>query len=275
MTSNLLLRDNIIASDKHNILKESGLPKGTNIFFIDDETGKPYRIEHNRVTIAGAQFTACKHFGIDPIVDFPNYNTSLGISNMILAPSKAIPEYAVLFCCGTSGCGIEGSQVYPVTYHNWIHPDSLIPFRYEDIGADLSAEQRKIYFGRKEVPEERKVAYYYKAFDSQPQIYMSFLDGTQIDSDVYTINTKQQATTMVQVRLKVTKSDFRDWFFSTEGIENARINTLSLLTAWPYTDPVTGYIYYNNVRPLTQLNFTNEWLIDLTKSITIVYQILY
>lgn len=275
MSKILRLNDSMKILDKHDVLKDSGLPKGTNIFFIDDATGKVSRIEHNRVTIAGAQFTACKQFGIDPIVDFPNYNTALGISNMTLAPSKAIPEYAFLFCCGTSGCGIEASQVYPVTYHNWIHPDSLVPFRYEDISSDLNAEQRKIYFGRKEIAEERKVAYYYKAFDSQPQIYMRFLDGTQIDSDVYTIDTKQQATTMVQVRLKVTKSDFRDWFFAKDGIENARINTLSILTAWPYTDPVTGYMYYNNVRPMTQLNFTNEWLIDLSKSITIVYQILY
>ena len=80
---------------------------------------------------------------------------------------------------------------------------------------------------------------------------------------------------MVEIRFKITKSDLRDWFFATEGIENARINTMSLLTAWEYEDPLTGYKYYNNVRPLTQFNSSNEWLIDLSKSITIVYQIFY
>ena len=36
-----------------------------------------------------------------------------------------------------------------------------------------------------------------------------------------------------------------------------------------------GFKYYKNPTPLTQLNFTNEWLVDLTKSITILYQIFY
>ena len=261
--------------DNHKIIAETGLPKSTRVLFIDDETGKVLREEHNRVVIAGAQFTACKHFDIAPAVTFPNYNTELGIQNMVQTPSKAVPEYTYLFCCGTSGCGIEASQVYPVTYHSRIHPNDLIPFRYEDNHNDLNDVQRKIYFGRKEFKDEGKVAYYYKAFDSQPQVYMNFLDGTMIDNSVYGMKTTQKATTMVQTRLKVTKSDFRDWFFAKDGIENARINTLSLLTAWPYTDPKTGYVYYNNVRPLTQLNFTNEWLIDLSKSITIIYQIMY
>lgn len=268
-------KDDLGISDNHQIYTESGLPKATRVLFIDDETGKILREEHNRVVIAGAQFTACKHFNIEPAITLPNYNTELGIQNMIMAPSKEVPEYTYLFCCGTSGCGIEASQVYPVIYHSRIHPNDLIPFRYENIDNDLNPTQRKIYFGRKEFVDENKVAYYYKAFDSQPQVYMNFLDGTMIDNSVYELKTTQKATTMVQTRLKVTKSDFRDWFFAKDGIENARINTLSLLTAWKYTDPTTGYDYYNNVRPLTQLNFTNEWLIDLSKSITIIYQIMY
>ena len=163
MNINRLLQDDYTIQDNHQIIRDSGLPKETRIIFIDDETGKIIREEHNRVVIAGAQFTACKHFGISPAVDLPNYNTELGIQNMIMPPSKEVPEYAYLFCCGTSGCGIESSQVYPVTYHSRIHPNDLIPFRYEDIDKDLNPTQRKIYFGRKEFVDDNKVAYYYKA----------------------------------------------------------------------------------------------------------------
>lgn len=269
-------KDSAAVEDTINILSESGLPRGTHIFFIDDSTGKIYREEHNKVVLAGAQFTACKHFDIPVSVTLPNYNTELGIGNVSTQNmANPVPEYTYLFCCGTSGCGIEASQVYPVLYHSRINPSAVIPFRYENSNNDLNKQQRQIYFGRKEFPDEGKIAYYYKAFDSQPQIYSRFVDGTMIDNTVYSLQTTQKAVTMVQVRLKITMSDFRDWFFAKDGIENARINTLSLLTGWKSVDSRTGYVYYNDVRPLTQLNFTNEWLIDLTKSITIIYQIMY
>ena len=73
--------------------------------------------------------------------------------------------------------------------------------------------------------------------------------------------------------MSVLRSYCRDYFIATTGINDARINTISLLTAIPKT--VNGFTYYQNIRPLTKLNFPNEELIDLTKGIDFIYQIFY
>ena len=73
--------------------------------------------------------------------------------------------------------------------------------------------------------------------------------------------------------LRITKEDFRDYFKATTGINDAKVNSLSLCTAW-YTED-GGYKYYQDIRPFTQLNIPNESLIDLTKGIDITYHIYF
>ena len=77
----------------------------------------------------------------------------------------------------------------------------------------------------------------------------------------------------ILLRLKVTKEDCRDFFVATTGINDARVNTISLLTAW--SKEIGGVKYYQDIRPLTKLNFPNEPLIDLTKGLDIIYHIYY
>lgn len=272
----LNFEDNLNINDEwYEIMRtsESTGIKGTEVLFIDNDTGEVLHRDRNKTIIAGAQFTACKQFGLDKIVDLPDYNKELGIPN----DSQTVPDNVPIvwgFCCGSAGCGIEASQVYPVKYNSRIKPTDLVPFRYEEIDKDLPYAQRSIYFGRKEIQEEGRVAYYYKAFDTIPQLHMKYADNTQIGSDLYNYDTDQKALTYVEARLKMTKTDFRDYFFQGEGIENARINQLSLLTGW-YKTGTDGFKYYQDVLPMTQLNFTNEWLIDLTKSISIIYRLFY
>ena len=73
--------------------------------------------------------------------------------------------------------------------------------------------------------------------------------------------------------MKITKDDFRDYFIATTGINDARINSISLLTAW-YKD-IDTYRYYQDIRPLTRLNIPNESLIDLRKGIDIDYSLFF
>ena len=264
----LNLKDTIDINDK--ILMDNNGPKGTRILFIDDETGKPYREEHNKQLIAGAQLTAMKQFGLKRAVKFPNYNQELGIDSTDLGIYN--DDIACLFCCGNGGCGNESDQVYPVTFAGRIYPSNIVPFRYQKADDDLTPAQRDIYFGRKE--ENNRIAYYFKTFDSEPQIHLLFVDGTQIGSDIYELATSMRATCYVELKLKITRSDMRDYYIATDKLGNARINQISLLTAH-IEEGEDGLKYYKNVQPLTQLNFTNEWLTDLNKSITILYQIFY
>lgn len=257
----------------------------TDIIFSDPQTHEQLFVLHNKVVIAGSQFTAMKHFDMPELVHFPTYNESLTLDNSVshgITPTN-VPKIC-LFACGTDGCGTENSQVYPEKYTGRINPNGdpgLIPFRYQLANNDLTAEQRKIYFGRKSTSS--RIAYYFKAFNTTkndageevgPQMYARYTDGTIIDEHVYESSNKNDAEFYVELSLSITKEDFRDYFrVQGGGINAARINSISLLTAW-YTE-AGGYKWYQDINPMTQLNIPNEPLIDLTKGIDITYHIYY
>ena len=125
---------------------------------------------HNKVIIAGSQMVASKVFNLPELVHLPTYNESLDLENSVAhGTSPANTPKICLFCCGTQGCGTEGSQVYPVKYTKRIAPSGdLVPFRYQLKQNDLSDEMRAKYFGRKETAD--RYAYYFKAFESEPKM---------------------------------------------------------------------------------------------------------
>lgn len=228
---------------------------------------------HNRVVIAGSQFTAMKHFDLPELISLPTYNQDLTLDNSLAhgtTPTN-IPKIC-LFACGTGGCGTENSQVYPEKYTGRINPATeLIPFRYQLPQNDLSAELRTKYFGR--LTSTSRIAYYFKAFESNPEMFARFVDGTTIDNSLYSSSNTSDAEFYVEMNLRITKEDFRDYFRAVTGINDARVNSVSLLSAW-YSES-GGYKWYQDIIPMTQLNIPNEPLIDLTKGIDIVYHIYY
>lgn len=229
----------------------------------------------NKVIISGSGFTASKHFNIAQPVDLPTYNSVLTLDNSVVEAGHFAEEIVCLFAVGNGleNCGTEASQIKDVDYTKWILPDSLVPFRYVLDSADLTPEMRAKYFGRKAIPANNRIAYYFKAFESTPEIKMQRIDSTPIDNTIFTSTNTMEAQTFVELKLKVTKEDCREWFAARTSINDAQINTLSLLTAWKKT--IDGNVYYQNIRPLTKLNISNETLIDLTKGLDIIYQIYY
>lgn len=247
-----------------------GMTRDTEIIFKDHETGKILNILRNKVIISGAQFTACKHFDLPQLVNFPTYNYSLNLDNSVSSTSLNTPKIC-LFGCGTDGCGIDGSEIYPVDYTKRIHPSALVPFRYQLSNIDLDSSLRQKYFGRKVIGD--RIAYYFKAFENEPELHIRYVDGTLIDNTIYDNTYNREAETFIECKLQITKEDFRDYFFATTGINTARINSLSLLSAW-YTEE-DGFKWYQDIIPITQLNISNEYFSDLTKGIDILYHIFY
>ena len=230
----------------------------------------------NKVILPGSAFTAMKHFKDLKIpVKTPTYNTALGLDNIIsITPTEeALDNYVYLFAVGIGGCGPEDSQKYDVDYTKWIAPEDLVPFRYQLLANDLSDADRAKYFGRKEMPAADRIAYYFKGFEQDPVFKQRYIDGTPIDENIYISDNTMDVESYVELKLSVTKRDCRDFFVATTGINDARINTIELLTAVPKQS--NGFTYYQNIRPLTKLNFNNENLIDETKGIDITYQIFY
>lgn len=261
----------VVNKDSVNISHKTWLD--TEIIFKDLETGEPILTTKNKVIIAGSQTVACKMFDLEELVHLPTYNEDLTLDNsQAYGTTPENTPKCCLFACGTQGCGKENSQVVPVKYTGRIAPEGdLVPFRYQLPQNDLSAELREKYFGRKTLDD--RIAYYFKGFETEPALKMRFVDGTVIDADLYNSQNQTDAETFIEMTMRVTKEDFRDYFRATTGINDARINSISLLTAW-YTES-EGYKWYQDIKPFTQLNIPNEPLIDLTKGIDITYHIYF
>lgn len=257
--------------------KFSGGPKATKIIISDHDSGKILGEYHNKIVITGSIMSAMKAFGIDTPVILPNYNEELGLDNT-LNYTEFLPKntpIVCLFCIGDSGCGTTAKDVFTVNYIDRIAPENdIIPFRYQDIDSDINDDLRKYYFGRKTMQDEGKIAYYFKSFDTTPQLHLRYTDGTQINGEIYNIETTQAAECYVETRLRITRTDFRDYFEQILGWDKARISTLSLCYAW-YDDTIDDYRWYQQIYPYSKLNFSVEWLVDLTKAIDFNYQVFY
>ena len=225
---------------------------------------------HNKVILPGAGFTARGLFDIPRDEITPSYNSALNLENSVTEVPTS-KEKCYLFCVGTDGCGREGSDVRSVNYARWTAPEDLVPFRYPLLVDDISGSAREKYYGR--VIKDDRAAYYFKVFETVPTFTQRYTDGTVIDSDVYTSEKTDEIESFIELELMVEPDECREWFKQTTGINDAKINTFSLCTAWAKT--IDGQIYYQDIRPLTKYNIPNEYLIDLTKGIQISYHLYF
>lgn len=238
-------------------------------------TGEVIWKGHNKVILPGAGFIARAIFDLPSYEEItPSYNTALGLENTVYETPDSNHK-TFLFCVGTDGCGREMSQVYDVNYAKWCAPEDLVPFRYQLYTEDLDITLRDVYYGRKEIGD--RIAYYFKAFETEPVFVQQYVDGTPIDSNVYESEKTEEIESYVELRLAVTKEDCRDYFIQTTGINDARINTISLCTThFKYFESNGQQIQYpQDVRALTKLNFPSEPLIDLSKGLDIIYHVYF
>lgn len=275
--SQLNLKDNVGKQIVDNAsLGQRGYKEGlskldTQITIKNHDTGEVIFKGKNKLILPGAEYLAMALFDLPDVPLTPSYNSKLNLDNTIYTAKPQNTNKVFLFCVGTDGCGTENSQVYEEDYRKWIQPEALVPFQYKTKKKDITNAQRETYFGRKTLGDH--FAYYFKAFDSAPQLIRQFTDGTSIDNQVYEVQNQIPIETYVSMNMSVTKDDCRDYFISTLGINHARINTISLCTGW--RRKVDGFDYFQDIRPITKLNFPNEPLIDLRKSLDITYQVYF
>lgn len=284
--------DNSGCFDKASISKQilektSAGPKKTKIVFKNHDTGDILGEFENKVVITGSQFNAMNSFGIESaLVDFPTYNKEMKLDN-ISTKEKLNDPIVCLFSISDSGCGATPQDIYTTSYTDRIKPapanptsiseftsDMIMPFRFVDINNDISSDLRKYYFGKKTFEKLGKIGYYFKKFDTEPQLHLRYADGTQITDNIYNIDTEQSAECYVEMRLRITRLDFRDYFENVLGWDKARISSMSLCFAW-YDDTIDDYVYYQDITPYTILNYGYQWLTDLDTAIDILYQIYY
>ena len=268
-----------------SMIKDFGSPKKTRIIIREvEEDGTPIRElgeYENKIVITGSLLQACNAFNIEsPDDTIPTYNEEMNLDNSLDRGTEPDnPPCVCLFCVDDSGCGALPSEVKVVNFTDRIEPDSMMPFRYVDATEDLDEDLRKYYYGRKTLSDgSGKIAYYFKAFDTEPQLFLRYADGTMINGEeLYSTNTSQAAECYVETRLRINRNDLRDYFENVIGWDKARISSISLCYAWYKDIEEQGntHHYFQNIMPYTKLNFPLNWLVDLTKSLEFQYQIFY
>lgn len=267
-----VLVDAVKNADKANIEKPDTL------ITIKNELGEVLHSGlHNKVIVSGSAFTMMKHYNLDVPNRAPSYNNILQLENTLneaqTEPGVRRDEVITLFCCGIGGCnGSRPNETLDVDYSKWISPDEIIPFRNITPPNDLSALERTKYFGRK-IDTSGNILYYFKAFETQPELIQRYVDGTPIDSNVFTSTNILDIESFVHLRMKITVDDFREHFAKTIGVDQSRINSMSLISAYP--TEIDGHIYYQNCQAITRLHFPTEYLNTLTKSLEIDYLTFY
>ena len=308
------LKDSYRPNDSYEMT--NGLQRiSSKVEFFNDETGEMiFEPLHNKTVIAGAALTAMKLFNLDRnVLDAtPTYDVTLGLdegADGTTYPTKLVkningdvvgetmdePQRTICgFCLGQGGAGLDISDVFNVKYCSWINPDDLVPFRYPLQSVDIVDEE--MYKGKKaiELPNDQKRnAYYFKAFSNTPELVQNYVSTIGTFSDkvdattVYTnVASADKAQSYVELHLKITKEDCREFFIAHKGLENAKINQISLVSAWTKTVEVAkmnsngtmitkDYEYMQDIRPFSILNIPNEILSDLEKSISIIYTLYF
>lgn len=251
----------------------SGGPKKTRITVMDADTGEVHGVFENKVVITGSMLSACDIFGIPLPATLPSYNAEMELNNSHEPGTQPKNSPIVcLFCIDDSGCGAEQKDVFVANYIDRIDPKNIMPFRYVDHGT-LGKDQREVYFGEKTL-DNGKDAYYFKKFDTTPELHLRYTDGTQINEQMYKVDTEQTAECFVESKLTVNRLDLRDYMEQVLGWDKARVSSISLCYAW-YDDEIGDFRYYQDIFPYTKLNFSVEWLVDLTKAITFIYDVFY
>lgn len=262
--------------------------------------------EENMTLIGGSIFTLEKLFGVrmNPNIMAVSQLSDVFASDGINGPdvwSRAstdnLPAENVvcLFGVGIGGAGNSIGNVKDVKYYQRTL-DSMVPLRMVTDDSELSISEHSKYFCRSE--SDGLVSYYLKKFDNV-EIKCKWRDsddegeGSNVTSDYY--NTSDTVTTpmetFVELTLKITKDDIREYFEienNGENVELARVNTVGLFTGISKnletpipveydtsigtTEPYYRTTDYDQVTCFSALNFDNIML-SLPKELTIIYRI--
>jgi len=265
---------------------------------------------HNKTVIAGGALTLAKLFNFDRSAfdntptydeileldegnlsgDYPTITIKDSNNNAVGVIEDEAQRVICGFCLGQGGSGSDISDVFDVPYASWITPDNIVPFRYPLSSTDNVDET--MYKGKKTINLETGqtvVAYYFKEFSNTPELVQNYVStiGTFTDSvtkeNVYNDTASaDKAQSYVELHLKITREDVREFFYRHEGIESARINQIGLISAWKKPVTVTKlnasnnmttatYEYLQDIRPFSVCNIPSEVLSDQSKSISCIY----
>lgn len=238
--------------------------------------------EHNETVLGGAITVMEKMWGIRSPLQVATINEIMDInSNVGVDPNPLTQDDIVcLWGVGIGGSGDAFGSIRPVNFYEREvgqngQRDEMIPFRV--VQTPLSGDDAAKYHMMEERHSDGLFAYYLKGFEQKPQIKILWKDGeegedgSEVESDVHNTSRRDLIEAFVEMHLKLTKKDVREWFDVNGNIQLSRINTIALFTG-KRVEIAPGKFDYVNVKMFSKLNLDNEPLTN-TKEINFTYRI--
>ena len=238
-----------------------------------DEFGQTLFEEENQVVLGGSLFTLQKVWGVESSLNIETLNSIMGIATA----GQAVPDLKNTFVClfgvGYGGAGDTAKSVKDVKYYEREIFD-MVPLRVPE--GELT-EQEKLQYFFKTTLQTGRDAYYLKRFEETPQISVLWKDGvegedgTAVEEGVHTTQRTEPIEAFVEMHLKITKKDVREFFDMNGDIDEARFNSIGLFTG-VLCDLGNGEYDFKEVRLFSKLNIPNEYL-TLRKDMDIYYRV--
>lgn len=232
----------------------------------------------NMIVLGGSLFTLEKVFGVESPLNVAYINDIMGIANDGIPIVTNAGTFVCLFGVGTGGAGESITDVKDVRYYEREIMD-MIPLR--QTADELTEDEAAKYWFRKKVNVGgvEKTAYYLKKFETEPEIRVLWRDaegdedGSEVGEDVYETTSANTIPieTFIELTLKITKKDVREYFDDMGNVEVTRINSIGLFTGVLGTLE-DGTEDYKQVKLFSKLNINNE-VLTLKKDLTIAYRI--
>jgi len=230
----------------------------------------------NSIVLGGALFVLEKLFGVPSPLTVDYLNNIMGIATTGTNITDIYPKDNIvcLFGVGIGGSGDTITSVKDVKFYER-EIMSMIPFRVTDQA--LSSTDATKYWFKKRDNVTGKTSYYLKAFETTPQIKVLWkdaigdADGSSVESGVHNTTRTEPIETFIELNLKVSKDDCREWFELNGNVEQTRVNTIGLCTGIK-AQLDDGTFDYKQVKLFSKLNINNEML-SLSKDLTVLYRV--
>ena len=231
------------------------------------------------IVLGGSLFTLEKVFGINSPIAIRDLRDIMSLPSSDTPITNNKDTYVCLFGVGTGGAGESMTDVKDVDYYEDTIYD-MVPFRQSE--TELIPEEAAKYWFKKPVTinvdggQIHKTAYYLKRFETVPEIHVLWRDaegdedGSEVGDNVHETPSTNTTPieTFIELTLKITKKDVREFFNDNGNIEATRINSIGLFTGIRNE----GDDDYQQVKLFSKLNINNEILV-LAKDLTISYRI--
>jgi len=258
---------------------------------IYDQFGNLLQKKSNIILLGGRRFILEKLFNIeiDPsrkVTLNQLYNTNTTESTDVV-PGPLKKKEVALWGVGNGGSGLTFGDVN-VPAEKEFNLYNQIPMRYVSIDNDLPDDVKKNYYLRvlydnngqivQDEADAQYIAYYLKKFEADPELVIKVGENTyypninedNLPTDWSELVERKDVEMYIQLKLKLSVNDVREFYIETESIDNARINELAVY--FGYQPDSIGYSDYNGIEDFSKLTFNNEPLDDETKELNIIYR---